>query len=276
MEQPVYHVGDLVEGGRVLAHDGATPQEGMTVWLETDPDKKMSFDEAEEALDVEWLMEPVPADGPVDEPAMPDDPDAEPEPPVEDEMPKQSAVEAVDPLGVPDAESDPMALLDEAEGRIGTIEGMVADIMLADVQDEQFLDEPEDEDPETDDSNDPEYVDMDVDEKAKRAAADPHQATAARLAIEHGSIVAGLAPALQLAAHFAAVAADEAAGDEVADDDKKQFADRLGALMERLGKLEETVAQLLDSQMEDSELVDADPEVDTVTEGEPDSDNPEE
>lgn len=271
MEQPVYHVGDLTEGGRVLAHDGATPQEGMTVWLESDPDKKMSFDEAEEALDVEWLMEPVPADGPADEPQFDEEAEAEP---TEDEEPMQAAVESVDPMGIPDAESNPLALLDEAEGRIGTIEGMVADIMLADVQDEQFLDEPEDEDPETDASNDPEYVDMDVDEKAKpkQASADPHQATAARLAMEHGSIIAGLAPALQLATHLAAVAADEAAGDEVEDDDKKQFADRLAALMERLGKLEETVAQLLDSQMEDSELVEVDPEVDTVTEGEPDSD----
>ena len=256
------------------------------MWLESAPDDKMSFDEADGKLDVNWLMEPVPADGPVDEPQMPDE-DEETEP-VEDEA--EEAEEAAGEVPVRAAASDemsgddpigssPMHLLDEAEERIGTIEGMVADIILADVQDEVFLGEPEDEDESTDAEPDEEIVGEDVDEEEDQK--DAKRAAAVRAA-NQGSVVQGLAGMLKRAVTAAAIAAEEAVGDnpeEAAPGDEgggqaDEVQNRIEGLMERIQKLEESIASLLNTQMEDTELVDLpeDDDPSTIVEGESDED----
>lgn len=257
METPVYVVGTLVEGGRVLSHESVTPQEGVEVWLESDPESKMTFDQADSGLDIEWEMEPYPADG----------------------SPKAAAVGMEDDtLSDP---TDPFALLDKAEERIATIEGMVADVMLADLQDEAFLGEPEDEDPDYDATTDAEDTeDKDLDEespavKMRRAK----KAQRAAMAAEKGSVVEGLAGMLERAVVAAAIAAEEAAGDVVEEPVKEGAPDevqsRIESLMDRISKLEESVAQLLDTQLDDAELLPDEDDETTITEGDEDDAEPE-
>ena len=266
-DMPVYHVGTIEGGGRVLSHESVTPQEGVEVWLEADPENKMSFDAMEAAHDVTWEMEPTPADG----------------------TPRQAAAtpDELAEMGGYNKPNSPMQLLDEAEERIGTIEGMVADVILADVQDEVFLGEPEDEDEPTDDEPDEEIVGEDVDEEEDQPK-DAKRASAVAAA-KDGSLVQGLAGMLQRAVVAAAIAADEAAGSnpsedvpegdgEVASEDgdasqAAEVAARIESLMDRIQKLEESIAGLLDSQMEDTELVDLpDDTEDSIVEGESDDD----
>lgn len=242
MDSIVYHVGDIEGGGRLLSQESVTPQEGVEVWLEADPDNKLTFDAADAAHSVEWLMEPVPADG----------------------TPQQASVEYVDPMGF-GADASPDELFEEAERRVATIEGMVADVILADVQDETFLGEPEDEDPGSDDSNDDEGIAPDA------------KAASAMQSAKEGSVVDGLAGMLHRAVVAAAIAAEEvkdaeADGDEADGDEADgeadpgvEFAERMEALMGRVSKIEEEVARLLDTQMQDSELVEIpDEDADTV------------
>jgi hypothetical protein len=214
----LFVVGSVEDSGAlILSRDGRTPVDETVVFLATDPEAEMTLTEAESKLGgVTWLIEPEPydgnpagpwaegdqADGMVDVAAMADE-----------WTPMMAAV--ADPSAEALA-AEQQAAVQDVEKRVGQLEGMVAEIMLASVADEAFGASATDV--------------VVVERPMPRFAA---------LGVE----LAGLGRTVARLA-----AADETMGEDL---DK-----RLSKVLERLDKLESTIAELMDDKVADDEMGD--------------------
>lgn len=287
----IYLVGETADGRKIMSRDGRTPIDDTVVFMEGAPDEEMTVVDAEMKVGpIVWFMEPevapmaavaaattVPYESDFailgrakqeaaqagqapTAPAAPETPMVEmpaaetPEAPMTPEMPVEQAAaedapdmtepspedmdaaqaeaEATDATGAPDGEVTAPAdfeqlgqMLEEAEKRVDQLEGLVATMVLGTVTDETF------------ETSKPEQVV----EEAKVGSV-------IQIAYEFGDVSGFLA-------RVAAV------GDTDLNPDME---DRLNKLIDRLDKLEQTIGDMMEAEMEDEQMV----EEDTVPESE--------
>jgi uncharacterized protein YjbI with pentapeptide repeats len=284
----IYLVGETADGRKIMSRDGRTPIDDTVVFMEGAPDEEMTVVDAEMKVGpIVWFMEPevapmaavaaattVPYESDFailgrakqeaaqagQAPAAPETPMVEmpaaeaPEAPMTPEMPVEQAAaedapdmtepspedmdaaqaeaEATDATGAPDGEVTAPAdfeqlgqMLEEAEKRVDQLEGLVATMVLGTVTDETF------------ETSKPEQVV----EEAKVGSV-------IQIAYEFGDVSGFLA-------RVAAV------GDTDLNPDME---DRLNKLIDRLDKLEQTIGDMMEAEMEDEQMV----EDDTVPESE--------
>jgi hypothetical protein len=236
----LYVAGETADGRRFLTRDNRTPIDTTMVFPEGDASNEMTVLQAESEFgEILWYMEPpVAAMTAAVEPGPVDEPmdDTAVEAPVDEAAEVTEPVQA-EPLN--EAQQQEMAqVVEEAEKRVAQLEGMVASMMIDDMADEVFQ-------PDGSES---------VVEEARTAAL-------TSIAYEFGD-------ATGFIARLAAIGEES----ELTPD----FEARLSNLVERLDKLEATVAELMNSDeyeddMEDLEL----PESESTTIDESDDDEPE-
>ena len=231
-------VGMVDETGQViLSRDGRVPDDETVVFLPEAPDTEMTLAEAEGMLgSVTWLLEPEPYNDGMGMPEVPDATMPDRMMP-EMQMPKFGEVEDDDldmAPEMPDEPFDPMmaavgdpseeaqaaeqqAAVEEAERRIGQLEGMVAEMMLGDVEDEVF------------DTSSPDVLVLT--DKQPRFASVGHD----------------FMHITSLLARIAAIGDPEPGTD---------LADRLTAVVERLDKLEQTITELIEKKVDDESMPD--------------------
>ena len=282
----IYLVGETADGRKIMSRDGRTPIDDTVVFMEGAPDEEMTVVDAEMKVGpIVWFMEPevasmaavaaattVPYESdfailgrakqeaaqagqtpaaPV-APSAPEAPMVEmpaaeaPEAPMTPEMPVEQAAaedapdmteplpedmgaaqteaEATDATGNPDGEPATAPadfeqlgqMLEEAEKRVDQLEGLVATMVLGTVTDETF------------ETSKPEQVV----EEAKVGSV-------IQIAYEFGDVSGFLA-------RVAAV------GDTDLNPDME---DRLNKLIDRLDKLEQTIGDMMEAEMEDQQMV---------------------
>lgn len=137
-EFDVYRTGVRFDGTPVLSRDNEPATDATVVWTTDDPGNEMTVLDLEDLTDVSWLAEPepwVPPKGMSEPEAAPKMPEPEPE----------AMVAAVEPDAEAPSEAEVHEMtevVEDAERRVGELEAVIAQSMLASVQDHLFDDEP--------------------------------------------------------------------------------------------------------------------------------------
>ncbi|MFZ4431586.1 MAG: hypothetical protein ACOYOQ_00165 [Microthrixaceae bacterium] len=236
----VYKVGESADGTEFQSYDSLTPVDDTVVFPADDPTDEMTVVEAEAKYGtIYWLMEPealgtavtAAAGGAPDLPPVIDPADAGFATPVDpaapDAAPQDAALPPQGDLPPADLPPEPNeadraeqeAVLEDAETRVAQLEGMVTELMLRTVTDDVFL----------------------ADHGADSIVEQNRPKVAALLS----TIVSGFGDVTPIAVRLAAMASQSTTDD---------ITERLDQLIERLQKLEETVTELMDKNVEDDEM----------------------
>ncbi len=221
----VWIVGYIADTNEAVLSDSDAPEDATLVWLASTPDAKVPMADLDDTYPdggVEWLAEPEPASA-----AAPD----------------ETAPEAM----VASAMADENDVLADAEAKLAGLEGLVAGILLDTLEDERFVDD----DPDTDSDLPGQQARVAATARAYLNATLAHTAAADPEADPDGTFAEDDTEGVT-------IDAEKDPDESGTTDDTDEADERLAAVTERIAKLEATIADIMESSLDDEEMIDED------------------